>query len=217
LKKLVFVAACLALVLAFVFAGSYFDKKKTEKAGFLAEENATVFVRDHSPTLGGDDAKVYLVEFLDPACEACASFSPFVKGFLAAHPGKIRLVVRYAPFHEGSDEVVKILEASRRQDKYWETLDVLFKSQGLWASHHDPRPDKIWQFLPMTGLDVAKLRKDMQDPAIETLIQQDLADVKTLGVRKTPSFFVNGKPLHDFGFEQLQELVESEIRANYPE
>ncbi|MBZ0114555.1 MAG: DsbA family protein [Thermoanaerobaculia bacterium] len=179
----------------------------------MAKEDASVFVRDHSPTLGSDDAKVYLVEFLDPACEACAAFSPFVKELMAEHPGKIKLVIRYAPFHDGADEVVKILEAARKQGKYWETLDVMFKSQALWASHHEPRPDKLWQYLPMTGLDLAQLRKDMVDPAIAALIVQDMADVEALGVRKTPGFFVNGKPLQTFGYQQLKALVEEEIRV----
>jgi len=55
----------------------------------------------------------------------------------------------------------------------------------------------------------------MNDPEIGKIIQQDLADAKTLNVRKTPGFFVNGKPLPSFGYEQLQELVESEMRKYY--
>jgi protein-disulfide isomerase len=55
----------------------------------------------------------------------------------------------------------------------------------------------------------------MNDPEIVKLIQQDLADAKTLNVRKTPGFFVNGKPLPSFGYKQLQKLVESEIKKNY--
>ena len=55
----------------------------------------------------------------------------------------------------------------------------------------------------------------MNDPEIDKLIKQDLADAKTLNVRKTPGFFVNGKPLERFGRKQLQELVESKIKENY--
>ena len=55
----------------------------------------------------------------------------------------------------------------------------------------------------------------MKDPEIEKIIRQDLADAETLDVRKTPGFFVNGKPLTPFGSKQLVELVESEIAANY--
>ncbi|MBW1694352.1 MAG: thioredoxin domain-containing protein, partial [Deltaproteobacteria bacterium] len=76
-------------------------------------------------------------------------------------------------------------------------------------------PQLIWKFLPSAGLDLEKIRNDMNDPEIAKLIRQDLADAKTLNVRKTPGFFVNGKPLSSFGYKQLQKLVESEIRANY--
>ncbi|HAS52710.1 MAG TPA: disulfide bond formation protein DsbA, partial [Nitrospiraceae bacterium] len=84
-----------------------------------------------------------------------------------------------------------------------------------WASHHNPQPKLVWKFLPITGLDLKKLEKDMNDPAIAKLIEQDLADARALNVRKTPEFFVNGKPLPSFGYEQLKRLVEAEIKANY--
>ncbi len=209
--------SCLVLLLAFLLGSSYYKGQQAQKLGFMAQENAATLVRDHSPTLGSDEARVYLVEFMDPACETCAVFSPFVKQLMDAHPGRIKLVLRYAPFHEGSDTVVKILEASKKQGRYWETLDVMFKSQRYWASHHDPQPDRLWEFLPHAGVDIEQLEKDMHNPAILEVIRQDFADIETLGVRKTPSFFVNGKPLQTFGYQQLQQLVEAEIRTQYPD
>ena len=216
MKYIMFGLACLAMVIVFVFASSYYKEKQVEKYGFMAQENASTFIRAHSQTLGSDDAKVYLVEFMDPACETCAAFAPFVKQMMAAYPDKIKLVIRYAPFHDGADYFVKILEAAKRQGKYWETLDVMFKSQPYWASHHNPQPQKLWQFLPQAGVNIEQIKKDMKDPAIVKIIEEDLADAKTLNVRKTPGFFVNGKPLQEFGYRQLQQLVESEIRANNP-
>jgi hypothetical protein len=71
--------------------------------------------------------------------------------------------------------------------------------QPKWASHHKPQPQLLWQFLPEAGLN----------------IEQDLADAKTLNVRKTPEFFVNGKPLPSFGYDQLIKLVGTELQANY--
>jgi len=203
------------LILLFIFGSYIYENRKLKKIGFLAQNNASIFVRDHSQTLGSDDAKVYLIEFSDPACETCSSFHPFVKNLMAANPGKIKLVVRYAPFHVGADYFVKILEAARKQGKYWETLEVMYKTQRHWANHHNPQPHLIWKFLPGTGLDLEKIKSDMNDPQIAKLIKQDLADAETLNVRKTPGFFVNGKPLQKFGYEQLQALVESEIRAHY--
>lgn len=216
MKYMIWGFSCLVLFFVFVFASSYYKAQQVEKYGFMAKENAATFVRDHSQTLGNDDAKVYLIEFMDPACETCAAFSPFVKQIMAANPGRIKLVLRYAPFHDGADYFVKILEAAKKQGKYWETLDVMYKSQPYWASHSNPQPQRIWQFLPKAGLDIAQIKKDMDDPAIVKLIEQDLADAQALNVRKTPGFFANGKPLQSFGYRQLQQLIQSEITANYP-
>jgi protein-disulfide isomerase len=216
MKYVIFGFSCVVLFFVFVFASSYYKGQQAEKFGFMAKENASIFVRDHSPTLGNDDAKVYLIEFMDPACETCAAFDPIVKLMMQSNPGKIKLVLRYAPFHEGADTFVKILEAAKKQGKYWETLDVMYKSQQYWASHGNPQPQRIWEFLPRAGLDIEKIKKDMNDPAIAKIIEQDMADAKTLNVRKTPGYFVNGKPLQTFGYRQLQQLVQSEITANYP-
>jgi protein-disulfide isomerase len=213
---IIFGLTVLVLITAFMFGSTYYKGKQADKFGFMAQENASTFVRDHSQTLGSDDAKVYLVEFMDPACETCAAFSSFVKQMIATNPGKIKLVLRYAPFHDGADYFVKILEAAKKQGRYWETLNVMYKSQPYWASHSNPQPQRIWQFLPQAGVNVEQIRRDMNDPAIAKLIEQDLADAKTLNVRKTPGFFVNGRPLQTFGSKQLLQLVQSEIRANYP-
>ena len=111
--------------------------------------------------------------------------------------------------------MVKILEATRQQGKYWETLQVMFDTQPHWASHHQPQPDKIWEFLPSVGLDLEEIRRNMNNPWILEIIRQDIADAKPLGVRKTPELFVNGKPLPSSGFRQLKALVDAEIAANY--
>jgi protein-disulfide isomerase len=216
-SHIVFGVACLALILAFALGSHYYNTKQIDKLSFMAKEDFSLFVRDHSQILGSADAKVYLIEFMDPACETCAAFYPFVKQIMAANPGKIKLVLRYAPFHDNADYFVKILEAAKRQGKYWETLEVMYKSQPHWASHHNPQPDKIWQFMPMAGVDVERIKQDMNDPAIAKLIEQDLADAKKLNVQKTPGFIVNGRPLQTFGHQQLQELIMSEIMAQYPQ
>lgn len=206
-------AVCLLIV--FVFASYLYKTQQSKKLGFMAKENASTFVRDHSMTSGSEDAKVYIVEFFDPACETCRVFHPLVKNLMADNPGKIKLVSRYAPFHSGSDYVVKMLEAARKQGKFWEALEIMFNSQPYWASHHNPQPQLLWQYLPQAGLNMEQIKIDMNDPEIDRVIQQDLADAKTLNVRKTPEFFVNGRPLPSFGYDQLKELVEAELRANY--
>jgi len=214
-KHYIVMFSSLSLILLFVLGSFLYENLQSRKLGFLAREDASIFVREHSPTLGEDDARVYLVEFLDPACETCKRFHPYVKALMAANPGKIKHVIRYAPFHAGADYFVKILEAAKKQGKYWETLEVMFDSQPYWADHRNPRPKVIWTHLPRVGLDIEKIKKDMYDPDIAALIEQDLADAETLNVRKTPGYFVNGKPLRSFGYPQLKRLVEAEIAEMY--
>lgn len=214
-KKIIVLVAVGILVLAFLLGAYYIKSVQIGEISRLANENNELFVRDYAVTMGSEDAKVTLVEFYDPACEACKDFYPFVKNMLAQYPTQLKLVLRYAPFHQGSDYYVKILEASRKQGMYWETLEILYLSQDYWASHHQAKPDLAWEVLKNTNLDLVQLREDMNDPQIAEVLRQDLADLAALNVQKTPGFYVNGKPLLDFGYLELKNLIESEIRANY--
>jgi len=215
MKKSMFLSAAAILVLAFVAGVYFYSTSKTEQAGQLAEQNRAALVRDYSPVLGPADAKVEIVEFFDPACETCRRFYPFVKEILAAEPERVRLVLRYAPFHQNSDYVVALLEAARMQGKYWETLEALLESQDAWVVHHTVQPQQAWMQVQNLGLDLERLQHDMQSPEIAARIRQELADADTLKVMKTPEFFVNGKPLPSFGFEQLQALVQEELASAY--
>ncbi|NCN27829.1 thioredoxin domain-containing protein [bacterium] len=178
---------------------------------FLASDNFNTFVRDYSPVLGSPDAKVYITEFLDPECESCRAVYPAVKEIMKEFEGKVKLVVRYAPFHGNSVMAVRILEAARAQGKYWEALELLFEKQPEWGDHHNPRPSLIWTYLPTIGIDVERLQKDMENPIILTRLQRDVEDGRMLDVRQTPTFFVNGKPLTSFGIPQLRSLVKDQV------
>jgi protein-disulfide isomerase len=57
------------LVIIFILGGYFYKYQQSRKLSFMATEKAELFVREHSLTLGSDDAKVYVVEFFDPACE----------------------------------------------------------------------------------------------------------------------------------------------------
>jgi protein-disulfide isomerase len=215
-KGVLFTLVALSLVLVFAFAGKYYKGRQATENESLAQSNAALFNRAYSQSLGSPDAKVAITEFMDPGCETCRAFAPFIKSALDAFPGKIRLVMRYAPLHQGADYMVQILEAARLQGKYWETLQVMYETQPIWASHQNPQPQLIWPHLEQLGLDLDKIRADMNTPEILGIVQQDISDAQTLNVRKTPGFFVNGKPLVTFGSEQLKTLILSELDRNYP-
>ena len=203
------------ILIVFAIAVLVYNEKKTDALTETANKNASLLIRDYSPTTGDAGAKVTIVEFFDPACETCKAFHPFVKQIMAANPGRIKLVLRYLPLHKGSDYVAKLLEAARLQNKFWETLEVIYQTQSEWASHHNPQPEKLWSLLRGSGLDLSKAREDMISSTIAQRVQQDLSDARQLQVNKTPGFFVNGKPLVRFGSEQLLQLVNEEIRSNY--
>ena len=214
-RQLLVWIAGLVLVVLFAAAVLIHNVQKTKERSNAANANASLLVRDYSPVKGNPNAKVTIVEFFDPACETCRAFYPFVEQLMEANPGKIKLVLRYTPFHDGSDYAVKILEAAREQGKFWETLEAVFASQPAWASHGHSQPEKLWMYLGRTGLDFEKVKVDMHSSAITDRIRQDMADARQLQVTKTPGYFVNGKPLVQFGYEQLQGLVETEVRNQY--
>jgi len=211
-NKLWLVLGTVGLLAVSFFVGSNFYKKKqTKEMTTLAQDDRALFERPYSQTLGNSMSRVTLVEFLDPECEACRQFYPYVKGLLKEFDGSVRFVVRYAPFHQNSKTAIKMLEAAAKQGKYWETLEVFFKHQPEWGNHHNPKPELLWDYIKEVGLDADKIKKDMNDPEFDKIIEQDIADGVKLGVRRTPTFFVNGKPLTNFGFEQLKELIKSEL------
>jgi protein-disulfide isomerase len=214
-RRTLFVGSAVVLLIAFVVSTLIYNTERVEEASNTVTSNAAALVRFHSPALGPSDAKVHIVEFLDPACETCAAFYPFVKKMMAANPDRIRLSIRYAPFHKGSDEVVKALEAARKQGKYWEALEALLASQAHWTQNHVAQVALVWQPLARAGVNVEQAKNDMQAPEIARAIAQDVEDGKTLNVNKTPEFFVNGRPLPSFGYEQLRNLVQEEFARAY--
>ena len=135
-----------------------------------------------------------------------------MKKIINAFPGKVRIALRYTAFHGPSKEAIAILEAARKQDKFIPVLETLLDKQPDWAPHGRPAPSP-WEFLGGTGLDIERAKTDAKSPDVTAVINQDTADVKTLGVRQTPTFFVNGKPLEKFSAQGLYDLVKKEVEA----
>jgi protein-disulfide isomerase len=212
-RRSLFIAAAVALLAAFVVGALVYQSQKADLEQARARE--ALLVRAHAPTEGSRGAKVHIVEFLDPACDTCRAFYPFVHRIMAEHPGKIRLTVRYAPFHPNSDYVVKVIEAARKQGKWREALEALFASQPYWAPNHTPQPDLVWRYLGGIGIDLERARRDMLGADIARNLAQDIADAKALKVTATPEFFVNGRPMPSFGYEQLQGLVNDALASEY--
>ena len=210
-KKWLVGATVAVVALAFVGGAVLFKDRSAQQAQQAAQGNNEALVRAHAPVFGNPAAKVTIVEFFDPSCEACRAFYPVVKRIVNSSFGQARLVVRYAPLHQGSDQAVYILEAARLQGKYWEALERTLAEQPRWAAHHNPQPAMIWELMGDLGLDMAKARADADSPVIAQALRQDIADMQALKVERTPSFFVNGTPLLEFGEAPLKALVDQEI------
>lgn len=214
-KTLIVIGTIVLAAVAFIGGSKLYQQSQTsERAGLTSSRSANL-VRPHSPTFGSESAKVTIVEFLDPACETCGAMAPLVKSLVTTSFGQVRLVVRYAALHQGSDQIVRILEAARLQGKYWQALEAVLASQSMWASHDNPRPELVWNIIGTAGVDIAQAKADLQNPKITEALRLDREDLVALKVTKTPEFFVNGKPLPQFGPEQLKTLVKSETRAAY--
>jgi protein-disulfide isomerase len=206
------VVGILALVaVAFAVGVALYREQTQSVQDQTVRAEQTRLVRTHSPVLGPKGAPVTIVEFFDPACETCRAFYPVVKGLLARYPQDVRLVIRYAPFHEGSDQVVKLLEAARRQDRYQQVLEAVLQAQPEWADHGRANPQLTLQIAERAGLDMRIATEDMGRPELQAHLEQDVADLTALQVSKTPTFFVNGRGLPSFGPEQLAGLVAEEV------
>ena len=216
MKKFYIVATALILLVgAFLGATLFYQQQQAEEANNAAARYANNLEPEYAATLGDPNARVTIVEFFDPACETCKSFHPLVKRILNENPGKVRLVMRYAPLHAGSDYVSALLEASKQQGKFWETLEAAYDAQSVWASHGNPQPKRLWMQLDGIDLDFKKTEAAMQSQEVLENVRRDVEEGRQMGVNKTPTFYVNGKPLLQFGYQQLLDLVETEIRNAY--
>lgn len=195
----------------FVAVGRNYQNKEAKRVESIIHVNKEPLVRSYSPRMGAEAAAVTIVEFFDPECESCRAFYPAVKQLLKTYDGKVQLVLRYMPLHKNSSHAAAMLEATRRQGKYWEALDLLLEKQPEWASHHAPRPELIPGYLKTLGLDVDAVKTAAEESDIKNRILQDNADARELGVTGTPTFFVNSEKLQQLGYEQLKQAIEAAL------
>lgn len=212
-KNILMGAALWLLVIAFVVGGVIYQRQVAREFVQPLDQDKMNLAQLDSPSLGNPNARVHIVEFLDPACETCAAFYPYVKQIMAANPDQIRLTIHHVPFHKGSDYAVKALEAARSQGKYWQLLEALLASQVAWARNHAAQAEWVWEVVRgVDGLDLEQMKTDMNSPETVRRMERDSAYAKWLNVTQTPEFFVNDRPLPSFGLEQLQGAVQDALK-----
>ena len=210
-KKLVGISL-FVLVALFVGLVYFYKNSQNSKEALIVSSNKVSLVKEHSMSFGDNKKNIEVVEFLDPECESCALFHPIMRKVYKEYHQDVQLVVRYMTNHKNSKFAIRILEASRVQNKYEEVLSVIFEKQPLWAQHNNEKPELLWEFLAqIPELDINKLKEDSNNPEIDKLIDTDKQDADKLNVRGTPVVFVNEKKLGVLSPKDLFDLVESEI------
>jgi protein-disulfide isomerase len=152
------------------------------------------FVRYDVPSegfyaIGPDDAPITIVEFSDYQCPYCRRWHEEVyQPLLNAYPGKIRLVYRHLPLTSIHPDAFSAAEASMcagEQNAYWQYHDKLFSGDSLGNSVYI-------QYAQDLGLELDTFEACITDHKYQEAIQADSDFAVNLGVRSTPTFFING-------------------------
>jgi protein-disulfide isomerase len=218
-REIKILAVIAAIVVIAVVLGSNYYRDSVQRETKPSTANSAL-IREDSASLGPADAKVTIVEFFDPECESCSAFNPTVKKIMKDYDGKVRLIVRYMPFHPNSLLAATFIESGGEQGKYWESLQMLFDKQSEWGERHGapstaPKPDVkalFYKYAVDLGLDPEKFDAAVKDKRFAAKLEQDRKDGQTLGVRQTPTFFVNGRQLARLASADLTALVEEELK-----
>ena len=211
------IIAILVIIAAVIGANYYRSSVQSERKP-TTTANASL-IREDSPTLGNVDAKVTIVEFLDPECESCAAFYPTIKKLLKEYDGKTRLVVRIMPLHPNSVLAATFTEFAGETGKYWQAQEMLFQKQPEWGTKHGPAttpqadvPKLFVKYAMELGLDLDKFETAVKENRYAAKFERDKKDGQANGVSKTPTIFVNGRQLARLNEADLKALIEEELK-----
>lgn len=170
-------------------------------ASAFPDEVMTIDVADH-PLNGNARAKVVLVEYACFECPFCAHLAPRLAKLKDTFADKIAHYYKFFPVRSHSRGVQSALAglAAHRQGKFWRMYDLMF------AGRTDLDDDDLLSYASRAGLDTARYRADLEDPANMKYIEKDKLEGMRLGVDGTPTFFVNGKLYR--GLADYDELVD---------
>ena len=162
----------------------------------------------NSPVRGNVKAPVTIFEFSDFECPYCARLQPTLKQVLEAYPDKVRLVYKDFPlsFHKQAKNASRAALAAGEQGKYWEMHDLIFKD------YNKLNEDKFKEFANKLGLDMERFMKDSKSNQYDARIQRDIKLGAGIGVRGTPSLFMNGKRMGARSFDAFKTLIERYIK-----
>ncbi|MDR0580319.1 MAG: thioredoxin domain-containing protein [Campylobacteraceae bacterium] len=201
------IAAALVLILILFGAGAYaYNVYEQNK---ISQEADSLLIRDYSYVLGNKNAEVTVVEFFDPMCYACVKISPVVAKLVEKYPAQVKVVYRALAYHKDSDIVLSLLEAAREQGQFEETMAAFNMYYRNWYANNQLNNFVAWGILEQVGVDTKRAKEflDGNQAKIDEQLKQNLEDSEKLGVRETPTFFVNKKLVKSSNLEKEIETL----------
>ena len=132
------------------------------------------------------------MEFYDYDCPYCRASLPAVKKYYEAHKNDTRFAFIEFPIKElhGSSAILAAyasLAARKQPEKYMDFHFLLLGEEGQITEQ------MIWADAAKAGLDVARLKADMNDPGIAKSLEASIALARKTGIDGTPTFIMNGR------------------------
>jgi protein-disulfide isomerase len=165
---------------------------------------------------GPANAAVTLEEFGDFECPPCGILSLPLDQMEHDLAPNVRLIFRHFPLstqHKNALPAALAAEAAGMQGRFWEMHDVLYKEQPAWSKAPNAL-ELIQSYAGILGLDMERFKKDMADPKIAERVEQDQKNGVDLGVKNTPTVFLNGKEVPPTSLNPpiLRKLVEDAVK-----
>lgn len=157
---------------------------------------------DIAAALGDPAAPVTIVEFSDYQCPYCQRHSAqTLPGIIAnmIETGRVRYVFKDFPLdsiHPEARDAAAAARCAGEQDSYWQMHDAIFEWQQLWASQGDSAPGIFAGMAEDLGLDGAAFQSCQASGRYDQVIQDNVDEGISLGVRGTPFFFIDGYPIN---------------------
>jgi protein-disulfide isomerase len=158
------------------------------------------------PSEGADKAPVTVVVFNDMQCHFCGETLGNLDQLLEDYPGKLRIVMKQMPVHKTAELAAEAALAAEAQGKFWELHDLMM------AQQDDLSQGAILALAKQGGLDVAALRKALEQRTYADAVKKDMSTAIELGVTGTPAFIINGKRVAGHRpIEQMRKLVDEAL------
>lgn len=167
-----------------------------------------IYPRGSNPSKGPRNAKVTVVQVTDFQNPLAKVMSSTLQKLQKKHPKNVRVVFVNNPRTADGRKAAIAALAANKQGKFWQLHDKLFANRGKLT---DAKLEKMAQ---SAGLNVEKFKADMKNRRLSSLVAFDQRQVRRLGVRKTPSVFINGRYFPGkVSMKKLEKVVKEELKA----